>query len=161
MGLGTLKLADIGLAKRHVIATQNRGDLTGTRYGTIQYEAPEAVSLNAPRSRLYDIWSMCCITLEFIIWLLYGNDELDSFYRELRGATKQVCQYFMISESDSMQPQVHPVVLDWINHIDWLIRHAYRIRRLETLLILSVTSYWSLICLLTEETTLDGITGFL
>ena len=52
----------------------------------MQYEAPEAIGeLNGPRSRLYDVWSMGCITLEFIIWLLYGNDELNNFYGQLKG----------------------------------------------------------------------------
>lgn len=77
-GLGVLKVADMGLAKRHVVATQDRPHVTSTRFGTIRYEAPETETAIRGRSRLYDIWSMGCITLEFIIWILYGNDELKS-----------------------------------------------------------------------------------
>ncbi|KAJ8117109.1 hypothetical protein OPT61_g1616 [Boeremia exigua] len=115
--LGTLKIADMGLAKQHIVDTQDRTHLTSTRYGTIHYEPPEAVFGNAsPRSRLYDIWSMGCITLEFVIWLLYGNDDLNSFYNQVKGDTKQVCQYYEILEAEG-EAVVHPVVLQWIKHI--------------------------------------------
>lgn len=114
--LGTLKIADMGLAKQHIVATQDRTHLTSTRYGTIQYEAPEAVAnLTGPRSRLYDVWSMGCITLEFVIWLLYGNDELNNFYTQVKGESTQHWQYFeMPAPGEIGQAQVHRVVLRWI-----------------------------------------------
>ncbi|KAF9882273.1 tol-like protein [Colletotrichum karsti] len=61
-----LKIADMGLAKRHVVRTQDRSRLTATTYGTILYEAPEAEPAfgQQPRSRLYDIWSMGCIVVD-------------------------------------------------------------------------------------------------
>jgi serine/threonine protein kinase len=110
--LGTLKLADMGLAKQHIVVTQDRTHLTSTRYGTVQYEAPEAIGeLNGPRSRLYDVWSMGCITLEFIIWLLYGNDELNNFYGQLKGDAQNHCQYFeMPTPGAATHPEVHRVV---------------------------------------------------
>ncbi|KAF2176066.1 hypothetical protein K469DRAFT_700459 [Zopfia rhizophila CBS 207.26] len=117
-GLGVLKIADMGLAKRHVVATQDRSHLTSTRYGTIRYEAPETVTAIHGRSRQYDIWSMGCITLEFIIWILYGNDELNNFYNQVKGDAQQVCQYFEISENViPRQAQVHAVVRLWMDHI--------------------------------------------
>ncbi|KAF2265195.1 HET-domain-containing protein [Lojkania enalia] len=91
----------MGLAKRHVVATQERPNLTTTRYGTILYEAPEAVTAVRGLSRLYDIWSMGCITLEFIIWILYGNDELNNFYDQMKGGNDQF----------------HRTVTDWMDHI--------------------------------------------
>jgi hypothetical protein len=116
--LGILKIADMGLAKQHIVATQDRTHLTSTRYGTIQYEAPEAIGeLNGPRSRLYDVWSMGCITLEFIIWLLYGNDELNNFYGQLKGDApqQQHCQYFEMPAPGGLGgPEVHRVVRTWI-----------------------------------------------
>ncbi|KAF2621900.1 HET-domain-containing protein [Macroventuria anomochaeta] len=121
ISLGTLKIADMGLAKQHIVATQDRKHLTSTRYGTIRYEAPEAVdTLQGPRSRLYDIWSMGCITLEFIIWILYGNDELNNFYTQVQGGDKQrLCQYFeMLDVGQARRAEVHPVVLRWISHIE-------------------------------------------
>lgn len=116
--LGELKIADMGLAKRHVVETQDRAHLTSTRYGTIRYEAPETVTAIQGRSRLYDIWSMGCITLEFIIWILYGNEELNSFYNQVKGAGHQVCQYFEVLESRTpMRAKVHRVVLLWMDQI--------------------------------------------
>lgn len=116
--LGTLKIADMGLAKRHVVATQDRSHLTSTRYGTIRYEAPETVTALQGRSRLYDIWSMGCITLEFIIWILYGNDELNNFYNQVKGDTQSVCQYFEIPENVvPRRAELHGVVLRWMDHI--------------------------------------------
>jgi serine/threonine protein kinase len=113
--LGTLKIADMGLAKQHIVATQDRTHLTSTRYGTVQYEAPEAFGeLNGPRSRLYDVWSMGCITLEFIIWLLYGNDELNNFYGQLKGDAQQNCQYFELPSEPGARPEVHRVVRKWV-----------------------------------------------
>lgn len=122
-GLGTLKIADMGLAKQHIVNTQNRKQLTSTRYGTIRYEAPEAVTtFRGGRSRLYDVWSMGCITLEFIIWVLYGNDALNNFYSQVKGDAQQVCQYFEIPNAEEVQQagvraKIHRVVLQWIDHL--------------------------------------------
>jgi len=113
--LGVLKLADMGLAKRHVVATQDRKCLTSTRYGTIRYEAPEAVTAIQGRSRLYDIWSMGCITLEFIIWILYGNRALDDFYKQLKGEAQET-QYYELQDAGTTA-KVHRVVRQWMDHI--------------------------------------------
>ncbi|KAF3041971.1 hypothetical protein E8E12_009261 [Didymella heteroderae] len=110
--LGTLKIADMGLAKQHIHATVNRTKNTSQRYGTVRYEAPEALNEKGGRSRLYDVWSMGCITLEFIIWLLYGNKALEEFHAQVGGPTKQACQYF-----EGKPPKVHHVVTNWISHI--------------------------------------------
>ncbi|TGJ87785.1 hypothetical protein E0Z10_g905 [Xylaria hypoxylon] len=81
--LGTLKIADLGLAKQHQFATEFRHQVTSTKHATLHYEAPEAVTnIKEPRSRRYDVWSMGCIILESIIWLLYGSQGLKQFYLE-------------------------------------------------------------------------------
>ena len=121
--LGTLRLADMGLAKRHVVATQMRSKGTNTRWSTRQYEAPEALSDKNARSRLYDVWSMGCITLEFIIWILYGNAELEKMYQEAKGPTRQLWQYYKIVPPTMEEPggaRVHPVINRWINYVDQL-----------------------------------------
>ena len=116
---GIIKIADMGLAKRHIVATQHRSRVTNTRYGTILYEPPEAAPIfKVPTSRLYDIWSIGCITLEMVIWILYGNDALDGFYAQLKSGTKQVCQYYQLNDyEDGTRPVVHPVVRQWIEHL--------------------------------------------
>jgi serine/threonine protein kinase len=74
--LGTLKIADLGLAKVHYVETAQRVQSTKTKFGTIRYEPPQvSIAKNKPRSRLYDIWSMGCIIFESVIWLLYGYDD--------------------------------------------------------------------------------------
>lgn len=111
--LGTLKLADMGLAKQHIMATVDRRNVTSTRYGTIRYEAPEArTSLREARSRLYDTWSMGCVTLEYIIWILYGHDALQTFYSHFEF---QPSPFY--KEQDQAHA-VHPIVKHWISHIE-------------------------------------------
>ncbi|KAF4982594.1 hypothetical protein FZEAL_1826 [Fusarium zealandicum] len=115
-----LKIADMGLAKRHVVATQDRSCLTSTRYGTIIYEAPEAQTAmgNQARSRQYDIWSMGCITLEWIIWLLYGNVQLERFYHQLRGNSDIFTPYYTLDVGSGVKrATLRPPVVHWISHI--------------------------------------------
>jgi serine/threonine protein kinase len=120
--LGTLKLADMGLAKQHIMATVERKNITSTRYGTIRYEAPEArTTLVEARSRLYDIWSIGCVTLEYIIWILYGYGALRKFYRHF---DFQPSPFFDTTQSQDLGGSlrqtyvVHPVVRRWIRHIE-------------------------------------------
>ncbi|KAJ4246499.1 hypothetical protein NW762_013439 [Fusarium torreyae] len=113
-----LKIADMGLAKRHVVATQDRSCLTSTRYGTILYEAPEAQTSDSGRSRQYDVWSMGCITLEWVIWILYGNDQLQRFYSHLKGYGNDFTPYYQLDAKSSQKTaKVHPAVVHWISHI--------------------------------------------
>lgn len=118
-GLGDLKIADMGLAKRHVVATAQRGNkATSTRFGTRRYEAPETITENNARSRLYDIWSMGCITFEFIVWILYGNSELNNLYKQIEGNAQQICQYYEIVDSNDPEgARIHPVVSRWMEYI--------------------------------------------
>ncbi|KAM0424536.1 hypothetical protein ACHAPT_010252 [Fusarium lateritium] len=77
---GTLVIADYGVSRRHQKATQMRLEGTSTRATTRSYEAPEADgSQHNPRSRRYDLWSVGCIFLEFVVWLLYGHDAVKGF----------------------------------------------------------------------------------
>ncbi|KAH8890108.1 HET-domain-containing protein [Thozetella sp. PMI_491] len=79
-GRGIIQIADVGLAKFHIVATQNRHARTTTMTGTFRYEPPECdEKSDNPRSRAYDIWSLGCIYLEFLIWLLDGQEGLESF----------------------------------------------------------------------------------
>jgi serine/threonine protein kinase len=80
--VGTLRISDVGLAKRHSVATSFRDCASATKFATVAYEPPEAViRLDAPTSRLYDIWSFGCIMLEFVVWLLYGGEGLETFWK--------------------------------------------------------------------------------
>ncbi|KAH6652866.1 kinase-like domain-containing protein [Truncatella angustata] len=107
--LGVLKISDLGVAKHHRELTTLRSEPTQTRIGTVAYEAPEAVlSLDKARSRLYDVWSMGCIFLEFSIWLLDGRDGLRDFTRDMMGQGA----YYHIQPRDQggLQAEVHAAV---------------------------------------------------
>ena len=79
-GRGILLIADVGLAKFHMEVTKNRHARTQTMTGTFRYEPPECDDKSDnPRSRAYDVWSLGCIYLEFLIWLVDGQEGLDEF----------------------------------------------------------------------------------
>ncbi|KAJ8129304.1 hypothetical protein O1611_g4328 [Lasiodiplodia mahajangana] len=124
--LGTLKLGDLGLAKKHNISTQLRSVGTDTRVGTMRYEPPETVtSSKLPRSRKYDIWSLGCVILEFVIWLLYGRQGLDELSRALsKDHTFEEAFYTIRQDvNGEMQGEVNPVVRFWLDELsgnpDW------------------------------------------
>jgi len=77
-----LKISGMGLAKYHSVATEFRPP-TSMRYTTARYEPPEVLSPGQRRSRRYDMWSLGCIILETVIWLLYGNQTLEIFNEKI------------------------------------------------------------------------------
>lgn len=86
--IGTLKMCDLGLTKHHNVATDLR-EQTSTRATTLRYQPPEVFTIeqqNRPvaRSRRYDVWSMGCVILEFVIWMLYGYESLEQFNKAIR-----------------------------------------------------------------------------
>ncbi|KPM37809.1 hypothetical protein AK830_g8766 [Neonectria ditissima] len=83
---GSLKIADLGLATFHsqdAHTNLRRGIQTMTPSGTRRYEPPETDEHRddpgEPRSRAYDVWSMGCMMLELLIWLVYGSDAVTKF----------------------------------------------------------------------------------
>ncbi|KAI0016100.1 HET-domain-containing protein [Xylariomycetidae sp. FL0641] len=116
-GIGDLRIADMGLAKRHFIATQDRKCGTSTRHGTALYEAPKNHLLKG-LSRVYDIWGMGCITFEFILWLLYGYNQIESLYDQMETRTNQTFQYFETTWGEGGQEyRVHDVVQKWMDYM--------------------------------------------
>lgn len=65
------KISDFGLAKFHHDSTQRRRGPTSTRHATFSYEPPEFLQDHQSTSPLYGIWSMGCIILQLITWILY------------------------------------------------------------------------------------------
>lgn len=133
--LGTLRIADVGLAKFHDVATSGREDNTRTARGTRMYEPPETEITDGPRSRKYDIWSIGCIFLEFIVWLLYSNEGVEDFRIMREGYS-----FYVISEvTGNYEPskaQIHPEVSRWIKNIsdDPRCKEAIAFRHLLTLI---------------------------
>ncbi|KAI1421811.1 hypothetical protein F5Y12DRAFT_787236 [Xylaria sp. FL1777] len=83
---GCLKIADMGLSTFHhnadTMQRNNNQIFTNTPSGTFRYEPPEMDKdrfSDAARSRQYDIWSMGCIVIELLVWLLYGYKTVVEF----------------------------------------------------------------------------------
>lgn len=113
--LGTLVVADVGLTKYHPEYTRERNIATTTRHGSRMYEPPDVLTTN-PTSRRYDVWSLGCVFLEFVIWLLYGYGGPFG----LRALHEELVKDASIDRFWKNDPvtglQVHPVVLDWIEN---------------------------------------------
>ncbi|PVH79109.1 HET-domain-containing protein, partial [Cadophora sp. DSE1049] len=114
--VGILKIADMGLAKHHTVLTELRPP-TSMKYSTYRYEPPEIVleksTKSGGRSRRQDIWSIGCVTLEFIIWLLYGFPSLNDFNKKyVVDAMDQLCPYFEIEGKvgENKRAKLHPAV---------------------------------------------------
>ena len=90
-GRGTLKVADVGLAKVHQEYTKYRGATT-TRMSTERYEPPEMMSYirkEAPIPRVYDSWSLGGVFLECLVWLVFGRARLGEFHRDLKDSHQE------------------------------------------------------------------------
>ncbi|KAI0144540.1 kinase-like protein [Xylariaceae sp. FL1272] len=110
--LGDLVVADVGVSKIHHQATELRHEGTDTKATTPSYEAPEVeFNRQTPRGRRYDMWSIGCMYLEFVIWLLYGFDAIIAF-RELRRPSHdpfpQKAAFYRRTAAG--EPEIHPAV---------------------------------------------------
>lgn len=105
-----LVIADVGVSRIHQEATGLRVGPTTTKATTPSYEAPE-VYLNKyePRSRQYDIWSMACILLEFVVWMVYGFDAVNSFAIARCKNEPELKSWFFII--DNFAAYIHPAVI--------------------------------------------------
>ncbi|KAI0410236.1 kinase-like domain-containing protein [Xylaria grammica] len=111
--LGTLRVADAGLARFHAESTSIRKAGTTTRGATIEYAPPEALDEGekAKRSRRFDIWSLGCIYLEFITWLIGGSSDVEEF-REKRKIPD--CKHHQFYKSST---EKHPEVTKHIKRL--------------------------------------------
>lgn len=122
--VGTLKIGDWGLAKFHPEATVLRlqkGQPTTNKYGTVLYEPPE-VELGELKllGRQYDIWSMGCVMLEIIIWLVYGYTSVQRFRSDVRGRYRETVPCYVIEPSrdgQTLKGKLQPIVEGWLAHL--------------------------------------------
>ncbi|KAI0805077.1 hypothetical protein GGR55DRAFT_656953 [Xylaria sp. FL0064] len=74
--LGTLKIADFGLSRLRSSTTRETNSSSDKRFvGTLAYSAPDHIV-----SSKYDIWSLGCIYLDFVCWLLGGQESVKEFH---------------------------------------------------------------------------------
>lgn len=124
--IGTLKIGDWGLAKYQSQGTALRKEIdihTTTKYFTRFYEPPEVELADARLlGRQYDLWSIGCIILEVLIWLLYGYEGLEQFRRDVAGdLSARVPCYGIVpdAETPSGNPEgrVPPIVVKWMKYM--------------------------------------------
>jgi serine/threonine protein kinase len=72
-----LVIADFGLMELHTASSRSRVDPRSIG-GSPTYEAPER-SLNMLISQAYDLWSLGCVYMEFMTWLLTGPTGVRQF----------------------------------------------------------------------------------
>jgi serine/threonine protein kinase len=115
---GILLIADFGLMRSHKISTEFRVSPEQVK-GSIPYEPPEVAE---PRvcttvSRAYDIWSLGCVYLEFVTWIVCSFDELQRF-REVRLSGGHNEAFFTILDtgilSGTRKAIVKESVQEWI-----------------------------------------------
>lgn len=109
--VGVMKLCGTGLESHHL-----RGDSTLSR---LSYSPPEATLDPEPAwSGRHDTWSIGCMILELIIWLLYGSAELQYFIRGINGTSNSRIPYWVVEEHGLRRwTQVHLNVRAYMDHI--------------------------------------------
>lgn len=120
--MGVLIITDFGLGRFHGRDSRSRVDPLSVGC-TASYAPPELALMN-PVSRAYDIWSLGCVYLEFITWLLYGAHALDDF-SEARmtighNGIESDAFYEVINQPGRLGPgeaRVKPVVNRWIDKL--------------------------------------------
>jgi serine/threonine protein kinase len=74
--MGVFKISDFGTASSRNPWSQ--GEITTRPCGTLTYEPPDRW-LGSEISQSYDLWSLGCVFLEFITWMLMGSEGGDLF----------------------------------------------------------------------------------
>ncbi len=128
---GVIQIADFGIGKFHSI---NSGTGTQTHRGTPTYAAPESKvfeEVNSPDgsgvtkklnlSRPYDVWSLGCVLMEVIVWLVFGTAGWEQF-NATRDGPESCEQHANITDSffkldESSRPMIRQVVKDWMEKL--------------------------------------------
>jgi len=117
---GALQIADFGLGRFH-----GRDSRSGLNPENIvcspTYEPPEC-KLRQPVSRAYDVWSLGCLYLEFVTWLLKGSDAIEGFSnsrgREATGTDINDDNFFTITTNIlGTKATVREGVIKWTNEL--------------------------------------------
>lgn len=119
-GAGILQITDFGLGRFHRLETRSIEDPKGVN-GSATYCPPEIV-LNIPVSRAYDIWSLACVFLEFITWLLEGSQGLQHFTdarleEAADGIVDDTFYSLLLTENGHRSAVVRNGVVDYYNRL--------------------------------------------
>jgi serine/threonine protein kinase len=124
--IGVLQITDFGLSSFH--QTQSAEDIV-LRRGTSTYRPPEAAILS-PLSASFDTWSLGCLFLEFLTWLVRGPEGLQSFReKRLRSPGFASCHpcFWEVKEEDectivslsSVVQEVSRISFEFTPHDNW------------------------------------------
>lgn len=119
---GNVKIADFGLGRFHGLDSRSKVP-PATVTGTPTYEPPE-LKLSIPVSRAYDIWSLGCLYLEFVTWLLKGGkavhefaDERSEAYHAFPNMTDDSFYSITREDGDPTSAVVRAGVIRWVGHL--------------------------------------------
>ncbi|KAI0593981.1 kinase-like domain-containing protein [Biscogniauxia sp. FL1348] len=118
---GILKISDFGLTTFHRAVTTTVTPLHVRVTHT--YAAPEHGALDT-LSRPFDIWSLGCIFLEFVTWILCGSDGLNEF-NDKRSAEHgalnskfSLDNFYMLKQiGERREAEIKPSVKKWIQSL--------------------------------------------
>lgn len=117
---GILQIADLGLGRFHRMESRSNQDPLRIE-GSPTYMPPE-LPLGELISRAYDIWSLGCVFLEFMTWILLGPKGLLQF-REARtakahnGITDDTFYMLFDSGPGYRSGEVREGVRNWITNL--------------------------------------------
>jgi serine/threonine protein kinase len=126
---GILQIADLGLGRFHGV--DSRSVIDARFLSCSPTYAPPEVVLKLPVSRAYDIWSMGCVFLEFVTWLLEGDSVLKDFSSArantgLDGVNDDTFYTLVRHAGEGETAVVRDGVLSWIDRF----RHNARCSRM-------------------------------
>ncbi|KAI0436543.1 kinase-like domain-containing protein [Xylaria telfairii] len=114
---GRLIISDAGLAKFHNQVTSRRVAGTSTMGGTQEYGPPDlrrGKGDGYKLSRRYDMWSLGCVFLEFIVWVLGGYDEVEKFRNSRKSSESRSGEFYWKTRS---RYKVQREVKQWMKAI--------------------------------------------
>jgi len=118
---GVLQIADFGLGRFHSRSSRSKVD-PATVCTTPAYEAPE-ISLGQHISPAYDIWSLGCVFLEFVCWLIEGPTSVCTFQAGLEenvGSETYGARFFDLEpdpETGGKRAVVSAFIRTWIHDL--------------------------------------------
>jgi serine/threonine protein kinase len=117
--LGCLLIADFGLMEFHRKITRSK--VKPDSIVCSPTYAPPELALRTHISRAYDIWSLGCVFLEFIIWLVLGWQELEGFPAArdspLSDGSTDDTFYTIRNEGSKPHAIVRPSVTEWVEKL--------------------------------------------
>jgi serine/threonine protein kinase len=112
-----LKITDFGLGRFH--GRDSRSGIDPRKVvGSLTCEPPEC-TIGRPVSRAYDIWSLGCLFLEFVTWLLKGEEQISEFADARGGGAGPLSEnhgdQFFVVTAEKNDAKVREAVIDWVD----------------------------------------------